>query len=64
LKPCQHRFHLGCIRELIRKTPEYHHEMQQEYALHVTLKCPTCREPFVATDVCEDRFLNQHFSEE
>jgi hypothetical protein len=50
--------------ELIRKTPEYHHEMQQEYALHVTLKCPTCREPFVETDVCEDRFLNQHFSEE
>jgi hypothetical protein len=64
LKPCQHRFHLGCIMELIRKVPEYHHEMQQEYALHVTLKCPTCREPFVESDVCEDRFLNQHFSED
>ena len=61
LKTCQHRFHTGCIAELIRKTPEYHHEMQQEYALHVTLKCPTCREPFVDSDVCDDRFLNQHF---
>jgi hypothetical protein len=61
LKPCQHRFHIGCIQELIRKLPEYHHEMQQEYALHVTLKCPTCREPFVESDVCEDRFLNQNF---
>ena len=61
LKPCQHRFHTGCITELIERLPSYHHEMQQEYALHVTLKCPMCREPFAATDVCDDRFLNLHF---
>lgn len=62
LKPCQHRFHTGCIAQLIQTLPEYHHEMQQEYALHVTLKCPMCREPFVDTDVCDDRFINQFFS--
>lgn len=61
LKTCQHRFHAGCIAELIRKVPEYHHEMQQEYALHVTLKCPICREPFAESDVENDRFLNQNF---
>jgi len=61
LKQCQHRFHTGCIAQLIRTQPEYHHEMQQEYALHVTLKCPMCREPFLASDVCDDRFINQHF---
>jgi len=60
LKPCQHRFHAGCIAELIRKVPEYHHEMQEEYALHVTLKCPICREPFAESDVIPDRFLNQN----
>lgn len=59
LKTCQHRFHTGCIAELIRKTPEYHREMQYEYALEVSLKCPTCRHPFSSEDVAEDVFLSQ-----
>ncbi len=62
LKTCQHRFHSKCIKEMIRKVPEYHHEMQQEYALHYNLMCPVCREPFTENDVAEDIFLNQHFS--
>ena len=46
---------------MIRKVPEYHHEMQEEYALHYNLMCPVCREPFTENDVAEDIFLNQHF---
>ena len=60
LKPCHHRFHTGCIAEHIRKTPEYHQEMQYEYALTVELKCPTCRAPFVSEDVKLDNILNGH----
>lgn len=58
LKPCHHRFHSRCIAEHIRKTPEYHQEMQYEYALSVELKCPTCRAPFVSEDVKLDNILN------
>jgi len=58
LKTCHHRFHTGCIAEHIRKTPEYHQEMQYEYALSVELKCPTCRAPFVSEDVKLDNILN------
>lgn len=59
LKTCQHRFHTGCMDELIKKTPEYHQEMQYEYALEVSLKCPSCRTPFVPEDVSEDVFLSK-----
>lgn len=62
LKTCQHRFHNNCIEELIKKTPEYHDEMQYEYALSVELKCPICRTPFTPQDVCEDTFLNKHLN--
>jgi len=58
LKTCHHRFHTGCIVEHIRKTPEYHQEMQYQYALSVELKCPTCRAPFVSEDVQLDNILN------
>ena len=60
LKTCQHRFHMGCIRKLIKKTPEYHDEMQYEYALAVTLRCPICREPFTSEDVVDDALLNKY----
>ena len=59
IKTCQHRFHTGCIAELVRKTPEYHQEMQYEYALEVSLKCPSCRTSFVSEDVEEDVFLSR-----
>lgn len=60
IKGCQHRFHTGCIAELIRKVPEYDNEMQYEYALRVGLTCPTCRAPFQSEDVLEDTFLNKY----
>lgn len=60
LTGCQHRFHTGCVAELIRKVPEHHNEMQYEYALEVVLKCPTCRAPFKSEDVLEDTFLNKY----
>lgn len=60
IKGCQHRFHTGCLAELIRKVPEYHNEMQYEYALQVGLTCPTCRAPFKSEDVLEDTFLNKY----
>jgi len=60
LKTCQHRFHSTCIQEMIRKVPEYHHEIQLEYALHYNLMCPICRQPFTENDVGDDIFLNQH----
>jgi len=59
IKTCQHRFHSECIEELIRKVPEYNREMQYEYALTVTLKCPTCRKLFNPTDVQQDLFLSR-----
>ena len=60
IKGCQHRFHTGCIAELIRKVPEYNDEMRYEYALEVNLTCPTCRAPFKSEDVLEDTFLNKY----
>ena len=57
---CQHRFHTKCLKKLIKKTPEWHEEMQYEYALQVPLKCPTCRVEFQPSDVKLDHFLNQH----
>ena len=59
LKTCQHRFHTGCLHELIRKVPEHHDQMQYEYALTVELRCPSCRVPFNEDDVQLDVFLNQ-----
>lgn len=58
LKPCNHRFHTDCILEMVRKRPEYHHEMQEEYALHYNLMCPVCREPFTEEDIKTDTFLS------
>jgi len=58
LPTCRHRFHTGCIAEHIRKTPEYHEEMQYEYALTVELKCPICREKFKPEAVKIDHLLN------
>ena len=58
LPVCHHRFHTGCIAEHIRKTPEYHNEMQYEYALSVELKCPICRKKFKSEDVKLDNILN------
>jgi len=55
---CHHRFHTGCIAEHIRKTPEYHNEMQISYALAVDLKCPTCRVPFKSEQVKIDNILS------
>ena len=60
IKNCLHRFHTECIAELIRKVPEYDKEMQYEYALHVSLTCPTCRAPFKSEDVLEDTFMNKY----
>lgn len=57
---CQHRFHTKCLHKLIQKTPELHDEMQYEYALQVTLKCPTCRVEFQPGDVKLDHYLNKH----
>lgn len=58
LPACHHRFHTGCIAEHIRKTPELHNEMQNEYALTVELKCPICRTKFGAEEVKLDNILN------
>ncbi len=60
IKTCDHRFHTGCIAQLIRKVPEYNDEMQYEYALSVILKCPICRNPFASEDVAEDKCLNKY----
>jgi len=56
---CHHRFHTRCITEHMNKTPEFHQEMQYEYALSVELKCPTCRAPFVENNLKLDTILNQ-----
>lgn len=58
LPACHHRFHTECIAEHIRKTPEYHDQMQHEYALSVELKCPICREQFKPEDVKVDNILD------
>lgn len=58
LATCHHRFHTRCIDEHIRKTPEYHEQMQYEYALAVELKCPTCRAPFEPRHVKRDSILD------
>ena len=58
LATCHHRFHTRCIHEHIRKTPEYHEQMQYEYALAVELKCPTCRAPFEPRHVKRDAILD------
>jgi hypothetical protein len=61
-KTCEHRFHTGCIAELVRKVPEYHQEMQYEYALSVSLKCPSCRAPFKSEDIQLDTELNKYYN--
>lgn len=60
LTPCKHRFHCGCVQQLIKKTPEYHQELQYDYALSFTLRCPICRKPFTENDVAEDTLLNKY----
>lgn len=60
LKTCHHRFHSGCIGQLIRKTPEYNDEMQYDYALTYSLRCPICRTSFSSEDVGEDTLLNKY----
>lgn len=60
LQSCNHRFHTDCLREMVRRRPDYHHELQREYALHYNLMCPTCRKPFSEEDIKTDHFLNQH----
>jgi WD40 repeat protein len=62
LKTCKHRFHTGCIAELVRKIPEYHNEMQYEYALTVSLKCPICRAGFISEDIQLDTELNKYYN--
>jgi hypothetical protein len=62
LKTCKHRFHTGCIAELVRKVPEYHEEMQYHFALTVSLKCPTCRTPFESEDIQLDTELNKYYN--
>lgn len=58
--PCHHRFHAGCVAELIKKTPEFNDEMQYDYALTFSLKCPVCRTVFSPDDVAEDTLLNKY----
>jgi hypothetical protein len=60
ITPCHHRFHQTCIHELVKKTPEYHAEMQFDYALSFSLKCPVCRTEFSAENVEEDTLLNKY----
>lgn len=60
LKTCQHRFHAGCIEQLIRKTSEYNDEMQYDYALTYSLRCPICRTSFSSEDVADDTLLNKY----
>lgn len=56
LKTCMHRFHTRCIEEHISKTREWDNECQQNWALHVHLQCPICREPYNRSDVVDDKF--------
>lgn len=60
LETCHHRFHSSCIQKLIEKTPEYHDEVQYDYALSFTLRCPICRSSFSPDDVGEDTLLNKY----
>ena len=62
LQTCDHRFHTGCLAELVRKVPEYHDEMQYEYALKVTLKCPICRASFASKQIELDTELNKYYN--
>ena len=62
LKKCKHRFHTKCLTELIRTLPDYQEELQYEYALNVTLKCPICRDPFQPDDIILDTELNKYYN--
>lgn len=61
IKNCRHYFHKKCIQQLIKKTSEHHDEMQYQYALTVSLRCPICRQNFTKSDVCSDTFINEMF---
>ena len=52
-----HRFHTKCIEEHCEKTKEWDDECQQNWALHCTLKCPLCKEPFTKKNLVNDRYL-------
>jgi hypothetical protein len=56
INTCMHRFHTKCIMKHIRKTAEYDDECRHQWALNVTLKCPTCREPFSRDNIVADKF--------
>ena len=58
---CHHYFHRRCIEEHIKKTPEYHEEMQYQYALSVSLRCPVCRAPFEEKAVRKDSLATEMF---
>ena len=60
LKTCNHRFHARCIEQLISKTPEYNDDMQFDYALTYSLRCPICRTSFSSEDVEKDTLLNKY----
>ena len=61
IKKCHHYFHKQCIGNLVQKTEEYHDEMQYQYALSVSLRCPICRCPFTEEDIQTDSFVNNIF---
>jgi len=56
LSTCLHRFHTKCIEKHVEKSREWHDECQQNWALHVKLACPTCREPFNRGHILTDKF--------
>ena len=56
LSTCLHRFHTKCIEKHVEKSREWHDECQQNWALHVKLACPTCREPFNRSHILTDTF--------
>lgn len=57
INTCMHRFHTKCIEEHCKKTKEWDDECQQNWALHCTLKCPLCNEPFTKKNLVDDRYL-------
>lgn len=61
IEGCHHYFHRRCIQEHIKKTPEYHEEMQYQYALSVSLRCPVCRAPFEEKAVRKDSLATEMF---
>ena len=57
INTCMHRFHTKCIKQHCQKNKEWDDECQQNWALHCTLKCPLCQEPFTKKNLVDDRYL-------